>query len=637
MSTNQPPNAQTESTDDRFRSCFEHSPFGVIVFDAAGLICEVNPAACEMTGYTETELLTLSVANLHPPEYQEDVRNDCEKLRTGGRLQRERPFVGKADRTGWFRLDALKVSDDRFLGYVSNVTRLKQTEQALTASEERLRLFIEHVPAGVAMLDRKMRYLTCSQRWLSDYGLVGQNIIGRSHYDVFPEIPERWKEMHRRCLTGQTERCEEDPFQRQDGSTQFIRWEVEPWLNSTGAVGGLVMFAEEITNRVLAERALRISEQQLAEARVVAHLGSWVWDIVSDKMTWCDEVYRIYGHEPQSFTPCRESDLLAAVHPDDRQNVTTAVEEALKQKLPYSVNHRIVRPDGTERVVHEQGTVEYDSSDRPVRMSGVVQDITAHMQVEEQFAVLREQLAHAARVGTLGELASGLAHELNQPLTAIHLQAHTATLLADRLDTNADAIEKLRKALDVIGEQSLRAGDIVRRIRSFIRHHEPNRERCDVSSLLKDVLKLMENELRLKKVHLELRLSSPMPLLFVDGIQIQQVLVNLIQNSVDAMEQQDEQSRQISIQCVPSGEGIVVRVADTGTGLTPEAAAHVFDAFHTTKTTGLGLGLPICRSLIEAHGGTIAARPGTDGGAVVEFYLPPAEDEEAPGQRRQSA
>jgi PAS domain S-box-containing protein len=619
--------AEIEAESDRFLAYFQQATYGIFVADGDARIREVNAAACQLTGYSEEELLNLTVPELHPPGLAEDIRIDFEELRTRGFIRKERPFTGKDGRSGWFLVNAVKMSDDRFLGYVSNVTRLKEAEDALAVSEERLRLFVVHVPAGVAMLDCEMRYIACSRRWLSDYGLEGQDIIGRCHYDVFPEISDDWKQIHQRCLGGKSERCEEDVFRRQDGSVQYLKWEIQPWLDSSGDVGGIVMFTEEITERVLGEQALKSSERQLAEAQEVAHLGNWVWEIAQDTITWSDEVYRIFGQEPQSFVPRYERDFLAAVHPDDREKVTSAVGASLERKIPYSVDHRVVRPDGTERMVHEQGRVESDAEGNPVRMFGVVHDITDRVQADEQLNELREQLAHASRVGTMGELASGIAHELNQPLTAIHLQAHTAKLLAGRIDS--DVGKKLQDALELIGEQSLRAGEIVRRMRSFIRQQVPQCEECVLADLLNGVLKLMQNELRLHTVTCDVQVSPQVPVLCIDQVQIQQVLVNLIQNAIDAMSAQEPDQRRLSIRIDLRDQLVAVRVADTGFGMTPEVAEQVFDAFHTTKESGLGLGLAICRNLIEAHGGTISACPGADGGAVFEFCLPAAEDKQA--------
>lgn len=609
-----------ETSGDRFRVYFDHSPYGILVSDGEGQLYEANAVACRLTGYSESELQAMAVPDLHPPEMHEDIRVDFEELRTRGFIRRRYPFVNKDGSNAWCLLNAVRVSDDRYIGYIADVTRLQETEEALRKSEADLRMFVNFVPAGVAMLNRDMEYLAYSQRWLVDYKLEGQEITGKSHYEVFPEIPERWKEIHRRCLTGEAASCEQDPFERADGSIQYIRWEIQPWYDSTGDVGGIVMFTEDVTQRVEAESALRRSEMQLAEAQQVAHLGSWCWDIVADTITWSDEAYRIFGREPQSFVPSHESDFLAAVHPDDREKVTTAVNNALTLKQPYCVEHRVIRPDGTERIVHEQGTVEYDEANRPLQMFGVVHDVTDRNTAETQLTELREQLAHASRLGTMGELATGLAHELNQPLTAIHLQSHTATLLAKNLDGEGTA--KLCQTLEFICEQTLRAGEIVKRMRSFIQQRVPHGENCNLSNLVSTVLKLMENELRINAVSLDVDVPQDLPVVCVDQIQIQQVLVNLIQNAIDAMSNHDKPIKKLSISVYQSNQRVTVRVADSGVGLTAEQAGKVFDAFHTTKKSGLGLGLAICRTLVEAHGGTMTAGPGANGGAVFEFCLP---------------
>ncbi|MHC4880761.1 MAG: PAS domain S-box protein, partial [Planctomycetota bacterium] len=507
-----------------------------------------------------------------------------------------------------------------------DVTQRKRAETALSENEEYLRVLINTVPAGVALFDRDLRYLACSQRWISDYGLEGQQVIGRTHYEVFPEIPERWKEIHRRCLTGVSERCEEDSFERLDGSTQYIRWSIEPWYTHNETVGGVAFFTEDITERVEAERALRVSEERLAEAQKVAHLGNWVWHIQTDSISWSDEVYRIFGHEPQSFIPRYERDFLVVVPLEDRDMVTRAVEHSLLSGTPYKVTHRIVRPDGTERIVNELGHVEYNSTGDPVRMFGVVHDVTESRRAEEQSAALRAQLAHASRVGTMGELTAGLAHELNQPLTSIHMYSYTAQVLLERLEEDKSAEPKLTEALSRIGEQSLRAGDIVRRMRSFVTLQSRYEKRCSVNELLTDVLTLLSNELKMARVNVQTELADPISDVIVDPIQIQQVMVNLIQNAIDAMSDPAVTNRRIVLQSREEVHDVVFAVIDSGPGLAQKQADHVFRAFETTKSGGMGLGLAICRTLIEAHRGTITAGTDSGGGASFEFRLPVARE-----------
>ena len=248
----------------------------------------------------------------------------------------------------------------------------------------------------------------------------------------------------------------------------------------------------------------------------------------------------------------------------------------------------------------------------------------------EQTVALREQLAHIARVGTLGEMAAGLAHELNQPLTAIHLEANAALALAAADDRNGVA-----ECLARISDQSLRAGDIVRRMRTFSRRDVSTRERADIRDLIREVLALLEHDLRLANVETRLALAH-VPPVTVDRIEIQQVLVNLIRNAAEAMAQPAVTVRRLTIRTEQQNGNVRVSIADTGPGIDAAIVDRLFHPFQSTKHEGLGLGLSICETLIEAHGGRIAveappprhpnaaAALGTqpDGGAVFFFELP---------------
>jgi signal transduction histidine kinase len=235
----------------------------------------------------------------------------------------------------------------------------------------------------------------------------------------------------------------------------------------------------------------------------------------------------------------------------------------------------------------------------------------------EQMAALREQLAHIARVGTLGEMAAGLAHELNQPLTAIHFEAHAAMALDPMRHTR-----ELGESLNRIGEQSLRAGDIVRRMRTFARSGRTRREHVEVRQLVNEVLALLDHDLRLAGVRTRVLLADHVPPALVDRIQIQQVLVNLIRNAIEAMTRSAPGSRELTIRSEAAPDAIRLSVTDTGGGVDPIVASRLFHPFQSTKAEGLGLGLSICQTLVEAHGGRVGAGPHPAGGATFFFELP---------------
>jgi two-component system sensor kinase FixL len=239
-------------------------------------------------------------------------------------------------------------------------------------------------------------------------------------------------------------------------------------------------------------------------------------------------------------------------------------------------------------------------------------------------ASLRDELAHVARLGTLGELASGLAHELSQPLASLNLYASGALMCASPAMT-----QELRKCLEAISVQSLRAGEIVRRMRSFVRPGVTQRANADANRLIREVLSLLDNLIRHNHVKTALELADDPLLVFVDAIQIQQVLVNLIRNAVEALALVPADARRILIRSERSGTGIRISIIDTGHGIDPKVATRLFDPFQTTKSSGLGLGLTISRTLVEAHNGRIGAQPNPEGGTVFWMVLPAAEPENA--------
>jgi signal transduction histidine kinase len=236
----------------------------------------------------------------------------------------------------------------------------------------------------------------------------------------------------------------------------------------------------------------------------------------------------------------------------------------------------------------------------------------------EQSVALREQLAHTARVGTLGEMAAGLAHELNQPLTAMHFEAVAALELPP-----ATALAGMRDALATIADQSLRAGEIVRRMRTFVRRGETTRQVTDLGPVIQEVLTLVAHDLRLNGIETAERLE-PAPPVLVDRIEVQQVLVNLIRNAIEAMASTAAGGRRLTIELRIEGSHVRVSVGDSGPGIDPGIATRLFHPFQTTKPSGLGLGLSISQSLIEAHGGRMGTTAAAGTGAVFFFELPTA-------------
>jgi two-component system sensor histidine kinase/response regulator len=234
------------------------------------------------------------------------------------------------------------------------------------------------------MFDREMRYLHVSRRWRTDYGLGDLDLRRVSHYQVFPDVPERWKEAHRRGLAGEVLRGEQDRFDRADGSVQWIRWEIRPWYGRTGDIGGIVILTEDITERHSAEEALREKEHLLSESQRIAHLGSWTYDLTdpAGSIVWSEELYRVYGVSPETFRPTVES-VLNLIVPEDRPAMRRWIAACAAGEKPGDLEYRIIRPDGAIRFANGRGELQCDAEGRPVQMAGSAQDITDRKRAED--------------------------------------------------------------------------------------------------------------------------------------------------------------------------------------------------------------------------------------------------------------
>lgn len=243
--------------------------------------------------------------------------------------------------------------------------------------------FVEQAPAGIAMFDRAMRYLACSRRWLVDHGLEGQSVVGRLLYEIFPNIPERWKEFHERGMAGEAICTDEDPFVRADGRTVWLRWEMRPWLTCEGAVGGITINSEDITKSVEAVRALRESDEMLRFCLKGARAAAWQYDFVTHEQIWLPESYELHGRDPRLGKPSYD-DWLHCLHPEDRPRIQRVVQEAVERKLPeYRAEYRVVCPWGEVRWLDAIAKVDYAGDGPPLRMSGINLDISERKRGED--------------------------------------------------------------------------------------------------------------------------------------------------------------------------------------------------------------------------------------------------------------
>jgi C4-dicarboxylate-specific signal transduction histidine kinase len=376
----------------------------------------------------------------------------------------------------------------------------------------------------------------------------------------------------------------------------------------------------------VAERTaeLQRSEAYLAEAQRLSHIGSFGWDICSGKLYWSEETFRILecerAHQP------RVDFVLQRTHPEDKFVVQQTIDRARQDRKDFDLEHRLLMPDGHIKHVHIVGHPTFDEVGNFLEFVGTVMDVTERHRAEEE----RQAIAHANRIATMGQLTASIAHEINQPIAAMVTNAEAALRW---VDVAPPELQEVRQALGRIVGDGRRAGEVISGIRALIAKAPPGKDRLDINNMILEVIDLTRSEIRRNGVTLRTRFAPDLALVQGDRVQLQQVMLNLILNAIEALSGISEGSRDLLICAEGSGaDRVRVAVQDSGPGVNPQDVDRLFEAFYTTKPKGMGMGLTICRSIIEAHGGRLWANANEPRGAVFQFTLPPEQHETLPAE-----
>lgn len=381
----------------------------------------------------------------------------------------------------------------------------------------------------------------------------------------------------------------------------------------------------ENAERKLAEEKLQQSEAYLAEAQRLTHTGSWAWNVVRrENVFWSDEHFRIFGMNPDKDNPAYEK-ASEMIHPDDRAGFQQKLGAALLEKRDFEADFRIVLGDGAMKYIHTIGHPMLDRAGNITELVGTAVDVTERRQAENALREAQANLARVTRVTTMGELTASIAHEVNQPLTAVVNNANACISL---LPSDAPNLEEVRQALTEIIEDADRASAVIARIRQLAKNTPFERTPLDLRDVVTDVMALAKHESATRRVIIRTELPEELPLVSGDRVQLQQVLLNLVVNGMDAMNTVDESLRVLIIcvrrETLDGIPAVLLSVQDAGTGFKPEEMDRLFEAFYTTKSQGMGMGLAISRSIVEAHGGRLWAEPNRGSGATFLFSLPAA-------------
>jgi PAS domain S-box-containing protein len=408
-----------------------------------------------------------------------------------------------------------------------------------------------------------------------------------------------------------------------------------------------ILLESEVNERLRAEAAVRRSEAYLAEAESLSKCGSWAFNPATKEIThWSQERYHLFGFDPKAGIPSFEA-ILQRIHPEDRSQWLENGEAAIRERRDSDLEFRVVLPDGEIKHLYGVGHPVFDESGELVEVMGLGMDITdrkrAETELRQKEVSLREaqsNLAHVSRLTTMGELAASIVHEVNQPIAGVVTNANAALRwLAGEVPNLNEVGETIRRII----RDGKRAGEIVGRIRALAKKAPPQKDWLDLNQAIGEVIAMAHSELQQHRVSLQTQLANDLPLIMGDRIQLQQVVLNLLINAIEAMSEMSDGPRELLVSSQKAAEipddanegkfasesaagaartHVLISVRDSGAGLDPSALNRLFDAFYTTKPQGLGLGLLISRSIVETHGGRLWAKANAPRGAVFQFTLP---------------
>jgi len=503
------------------------------------------------------------------------------------------------------------------LGQVFNNTarRLQDLYATLQQSEDRLRLVIDTIPAHVWSARPGGSVDFINQRLLEFLGRSMEDILGWDwgslvHPDDLTRFVGEWQAA---VATGEPMESEAR-FRRMDGDYRWLLIRNVPLRDKMGNIVSWYGTAIDIEERHRAEDALRQSEAYLAEAQRLSKTGSFGWSVSTGEIRWSEETFRIFQYDRMT-NPTVEL-VLKRVHPEDAVYVKQTIKSASMNGKDFEHEYRLVMPDNSVKYVHVVAHTLNDKSGRIVL--GAVMDVTERKRAEEALREAQANLARVSRVTTMGELTASLAHEIRQPIAAAVTNAKTCLRWLGR--DQPDVVEA-REATARIIKDVTRASDIVSSISLLFKKGALQRELVDVNELIREMIVLLRSEANRYPVSISTELAEDLPKVMADRVQLQQVLMNLMLNGIEAMKDMGTGGELTIKSQQDDNRQLLISVSDTGVGLPPEQAEQIFRAFFTTKENGTGMGLPISRSIIESHGGRLWATGALGNGATFQFTL----------------
>ena len=596
----------------------------VAIMSATGEVEAVNRQVLNYFGKSVEEMKGWSTSDaVHPDDLPGVISAWTHSIETASNYDVDHRLRRADNVYRWFHARGLSLLDAegrvvRWYVLLTDIDDRRQAEEAVRVSEVNLRRVIDTIPtlAWCNLPDGPNEFL--SKPWHDYTGLSPEESHGWGwtvafHPEDLPPLMEKWKRM---LVSGESDEIAAR-LRRHDGVYRWFLIRAQAFRDESGNIVRWYGTSTDIEDRKHAEEALARSEAFLAEGQHLSRTGSFSWRVDSGKIIWSEQLYRIFAFE--EGTTITMERIGGRIHPEDLHMLHDMTGRARKGVSDLQYEHRLLMPDNSVKHLHLIAHGRRDAAGQ-LEYIGAVQDVTQRRLSEEALSQARSELARVARVTSLGVLTASIAHEVNQPLSGIITNASTCLRMLDGKPPNLEGARETARRMIRDGH---RAADVIARLRTLYSKKEPALESMDLNEAAREVTALSSTEIQRNGVTLRQELADDLPWAFGDRIQLQQVILNLLRNAADAMSTIDDRPRELLVRTErDEGNRVRLSVKDSGVGFTHQAADKIFEAFYTTKADGMGIGLSISRSIIEAHQGRIWATPNDGYGSTFAFSIP---------------
>jgi PAS domain S-box-containing protein len=617
-----------QENEEKFRAIFDEAGTGITLVDLTHEVpIRNNRALQRMLGCTEEELSRYETYDeLTFERNREADAATFRELAEGRRdtLRMEKHFILRNGTSVWANVVFTLLRDAQgqarhIIAIHEDITERKLALQRLQANQELLDLAQKAARAMAFDWYIQEDTNTWSPEQEALYGLAPGTFDGK--YESWksliypPDWPAVVESLKHASETGDV--SVEFRVVWPDGSIHWLMAQGQMFFDGQQRPLRMVGFTADISARKLVEEELRRSEAFLAEGQHLARLGNFTWRVSTNEINWSEQLYRIFGFEPG--TPMTLELIGSRVHPDDLPLLYDMVDAAESGASDFEYEHRVLLPDGSTKHLHLIAHRTPDQSGQ-LEYIGAVQDVTQRRLADEALGKARSDLARAARVQSLGFLTASIAHEVNQPLSGIVTNASTCVRMLDSDPPNVDgARETARRTI----RDGNRASEVISRLRTLFGRKDFTLESVDLNEAAQEVIALLRSELQRSQVILKSELADDLPKVEGDRVQLQQVILNLLLNAADAMSNVDDRPRHLTITTGPDeNDRVRLRVRDVGVGVAPADVDKIFDAFYSTKKSGMGIGLSVSKTIIESHQGNLWATPNDGPGSTFCFSIP---------------